>query len=74
MGELKMSGMLGDLIKQMSVMGLKAKPELINNELTITFTEQEFIEATTKNLDERAKNSISIKFENGRMIIKIKLF
>lgn len=69
-----MSGMLGDLLKQMSMLGLKAKPELIGNELTITFTEEEFLNATTKGLDDRAKNSISIKFQDGKMIIKIKLF
>mgnify|MGYP000256369748 CR=1 FL=1 len=69
-----MSGMLGDLIKQMSAMGLMAKPQLMQNELVITFTEQEFLEATSRGLDARAKNNISIKFQDGKMIIKIKLF
>ena len=67
-------GLLSDIVKQLSQMGLSIKPTLVNNELTIVFTEQEFKEATTRGLDPRAKEAITIKFENGKMIIKIKLF
>lgn len=69
-----MSGILSDMMKQLSLAGLNLKPELLNNELTITFTEDDFIQATTKGLDERARNSISVKFMEGKMVIKIKLF
>ena len=69
-----MSGILNELFKQVTAMGLPIKPQVINNELTIEFTEEQFKEATTKNLDERMKNAITIQFRDGKMIIKIKLF
>jgi len=69
-----MSGLLGELFKQFNLLGIKSKPELLNNELIITITEDEFKEVVFKGLDERAKNNISIKLENGRMVIKVKLF
>lgn len=69
-----MSGLLSDMMKQLNVAGLNLKPELQNNELTITFTEDDFIQATTQGLDDRAKNSISVKFMEGKMVVKIKLF
>mgnify|MGYP000406751283 FL=1 len=69
-----MSGLLGELFKQFNIMGIKSKPELLNNELVITITEQEFKEVVFKGLDERAKNNISIKLEDGKIVIKVKLF
>ena len=69
-----MSGLLGELFKQFNIMGIKSKPELLNNELVITITEQEFKEVVFKGLDERAKNNISIELKDGKMIIKVKLF
>jgi len=69
-----MSGLLGELFKQFNIMGIKSKPELLNNELVITITEQEFKEVVFKGLDERAKNNINIKLEDGRIVIKVKLF
>jgi len=69
-----MSGLLGDLFKQFNLLGIKSKPELLNNELVITITEQEFKEVVFKGLDERAKNNISIELKDGKMIIKVKLF
>jgi len=69
-----MSGMLGDLFKQMNMLGLASRPQLMQNELVIEITEDEFKNATTKNLDPRAKEAISIQFKEGKMVIRIKLF
>ena len=69
-----MSGILGELFKQAQLTGLPIKPQLINNELVIEFTENEFKEITTKNLDPRFKENIRIEFKEGRMVIKVKLF
>ncbi|RLG84146.1 MAG: hypothetical protein DRO39_07795 [Thermoprotei archaeon] len=69
-----MSGMLGDLFKQMGALGLTARPQLVQNELVIEITQEEFKNATTRNLDPRARDAISIQFEKGKMIIKIRLF
>ena len=68
------SGILGELFKQAQVAGLPIKPQMINNELVIEFTENEFKEITTKNLDPRFKENIRIEFKEGRMVIKVKLF
>ena len=67
-------GLLSDLLKQMMNIGLKGKPQLNQNELVIEFTEEDFLEATTKNVDPRFKQSIKIEFQQGKMIIRIKLF
>ena len=77
MGELEVvqvAGMLGDLFRQMNTLGLAVTPQLVQNELVIEITESEFKEATTRNLDPRARDAITIQFKEGKMIIRIKLF
>jgi len=71
---MKVAGMLGDLFKQMNTLGLAVTPQLIQNELVIEISEREFKEATTRNLDPRARDAISIQFKEGKMVIRIKLF
>lgn len=69
-----MEGLLSSIFKQMSIAGFKLNPQLVNNEIKIEFTEQDFQSAITKNLDERARNAIRIEFHEGKMIIRIRLF
>lgn len=66
-------GILGELFKQMMEMGIPVKPRMENNEIVIEFTEREILEATTKNIDPRFRNNISIRLENGKMTIRIRL-
>jgi len=76
MGELKMSGtgLLGDMFKNLKALGLTVMPQLQQNELVLEITEEDFKKMALGNLDERAKNSITIKFTEGKAIIKIRLF
>lgn len=71
---MSQDGILGELLKRSMLSGIPLKPAIINNELVIEFTEQEFFEATTKDLDPRIRQYLSIKFENGKMIIRVRLF
>ena len=69
-----MAGMLGDLFNQMGALGLAAKPQLAGNELVIEITQEEFKQATTRNLDARARDAINIEFKEGKMVVRIRLF
>jgi hypothetical protein len=66
-------GVLSQLFRQINVAGLPIKPQLIQNELVIEFTEEEFKEATTKDLDPRMKQAIKIEFRDGKMVIRVRL-
>ena len=69
-----MSGILDDLFKQMMQSGMPFKPQLVQNELVIEISQQEFYEATTRNLDPRYKQAIKIEFHEGKMVIRVRLF
>jgi len=69
-----MGGLLSELIKQANNIGLSLRPQLTSNEIVLEFTEKEFLEATTKGIDPKHKDAINIKFENGKMVIRIRLF
>jgi len=74
LGELKMSGILGELIKRMNAVGLSMTPKVEQNELKLEFSEQEFQNAILKNMDERAKQSIKIELHEGKLVIKVRLW
>ena len=69
-----MSGLLDDLFKKMMELGITKPPKLEQSDLVIEITEQEFKEATTRALMPQQRDAISIKFVNGKMIIRVKLF
>jgi len=69
-----MSGLLGDLFKNLQAMGVRATPTMTQNEIVLTITEEEFKNMALKGVDDRAKQNISIKFEEGKMIIRVRLF
>ncbi len=69
-----MAGVLGQLFKQITSLGIPIKPTFQQNELVIEISQQEFFEATTKNLDPRFKNAIKIEFHEGKMVIRVRLF
>jgi len=68
------TGLLGDMFKNLRALGLTVMPQLQQNELVLEITEEDFKKMALGNLDERAKNSITIKFTEGKAIIKIRLF
>jgi len=69
-----MSGLLDDLFKKMMELGITKPPKLEQTDLVIEMTEDEFKEATTRALSPQQRDSIFIKFVNGKMIIRVKLF
>jgi len=77
MDELKgdnMAGLLDDLFKKMMELGITKPPKLEQSDLVIEITEEEFKNATTKMLSPQQRDSITVKFVNGKMIIRVKLF
>lgn len=68
------SGLLAELLRRSAISGISFKPTIANNELIVEITEQEFLDATTKDLDPRVKQYISLKFTEGKMVIRVKLF
>ena len=69
-----MSGILGNIFGQLEKLGISAKPQLINNEIVITMTEEEFKNMALTNVDQRAKDNITIEFRDGKMTIRVRLF
>lgn len=69
-----MSGLLGDLLKQFGGLGLATQPQLQQNELVITITQEELDRMAKKDLDPRAKNSIFIELHEGKMVIRVRLW
>jgi len=74
LGGVSMSGLLDDLFRKMMELGIAKPPRLEQTDLVIEMTEDEFKEATTRALPPQQRDSISIKFVNGKMIIRVKLF
>jgi len=69
-----MAGLLDDLFKKMMELGITKPPKLEQTDLVIEITEEEFKNATTKVLTPQQRDAISIKFLNGKMVIRVKLF
>jgi hypothetical protein len=67
-------GLLKGLFSQMGLSGLMTPPMFKENELEIAITEEEMDQVLKRNLDERAKNAIRLKLENGKLVIKVKLW
>ena len=73
MGE-KSGGLLGGVFGQLQKLGISARPQLIQNEIVITMTEEEFKNMALTNVDQRAKDNITIEFRDGKMTIRVRLF
>jgi len=69
-----MAGLLDDLFKKMMELGITKPPKLEQTDLVIEISEEEFKNATTKMLSPQQRDSITVKFVNGKMIIRVKLF
>ena len=69
-----MSGLLDDLFRKMMELGITKPPKLEQTDLVIEISEEEFRNATTRTLTPQQRDAISIKFLNGKMIIRVKLF
>jgi len=67
-------GLLGEMFKNFQALGISTKPQLMNNEIVLEITEEDFKNMALKNVDERAKQAISIKLLDGKAVIKIRIF
>ena len=74
MGELKMEGLLSQIFRNTPLAQLNITPQLVNRDLVITLTEEQFKQLILSGLDERGRRAVDIKLEQGRLIIKIRLF
>ena len=69
-----MSGLLSDFIKKSMELGIPIKPVLDKDSIVIEISEREFYEAVTRGLSEQQKKAIQIRFVEGKMIIRVKLW
>jgi len=69
-----MSGIIGDMFKQMPFGKFGVAPKLLQNEIVIEITEDQFKNMVLEGADPRIKNNVHIQLLNGKIVIKIKLF
>ena len=82
MGELDMNetpeGLLSGMLKGTPLGGLGLTPKMFERDLVIELTEQQFKDMVFSGMKEpdksRAMQSIDIKIEQGKIIIKVRLF
>jgi len=72
------SGILSGFFKNTPLAGLGVLPRLEQRELTIELTEQQFKELAFSGMKPedkaRAMQSIDVKIEQGKIVIKVRLF
>jgi hypothetical protein len=66
-----MSGIILDMFK--GILPNTIKPTLIDNNIVIKITEEEFKEMALKGVDERLKTNLIIKLKEGYIEITVKL-
>jgi hypothetical protein len=66
-------GLLGEVFKNLAVLGLKPAPQQIPNTFTLEWTEDEFKKYLLSNVDVKVQNAIDVKIVQGKIVITIKL-
>ena len=69
-----MEGLLSQIFRNTPLASMNITPQLVNRDLVITLSEEQFKQIILSGLDERGKRAVDIKLEQGRLIIKIRLF
>jgi len=67
-------GLLKGMFAGLPLGSLGVTPQLTQREIVIEMTEAQFAQLALERTPPEARNAISIKFENGKMVIKIKLW
>ena len=67
-------GLLTTFLERLQGLGISSMPQLKDKWMTIEITEQDFYNATTRNLRPEQREAIRIKFVEGKIIISIKVF
>ncbi len=68
-----MSGLINEILKQLSGVGLSIKPQIISNELVIRISEEEIRKAVLKNVPENIRSAINIEIHEKQIVIKVRL-
>jgi hypothetical protein len=66
-------GLLGEVFKNLAVLGLRPAQTQIPNTFTLEWTEDEFKKYLLSNVDVKIQNAIDVKILNGKIVITIKL-
>jgi hypothetical protein len=66
-------GLLGEVFKNLAVLGLRPAPQQIPNQFTLEWTEDEFKKYLLSNVDVKIQNAIDVKIVQGKIVITIKL-
>jgi hypothetical protein len=76
MGELSMSeeGILKMMMEGSPLKGIGVMPKVLDNDIVVELTEEQLKSILLEKADERAKRAVSIKLENGKLILRIKLW
>lgn len=69
-----MEGMLKGLLGGTPLAGLGITPQVMQKDIVLEITEEQFKQIALANIEARAKDAISVEFHEKKMIIKIKLF
>lgn len=71
-------GLLADLLKTTPLAGLNITPNLMQRDIVFEITPEQLknaiLSAPGSTLDQRARDSITVEFHEGKMVIKIRLF
>lgn len=68
------SGIIGTILKSTPLAGLGVSPAVRDRDIVIELTEAQLKEAMLKGADPRLKDAVEVRLENGKMIIRIRLF
>jgi len=73
-GQQQGEGILGQLMAQLKLTGLSTKPQITQNQILITITQQEVAEMATKGIDAQYRNAIKVELHEGQMTLVVKLW
>lgn len=69
-----MEGLLSQILKGTPLANLGLHPTLVDRDLVIEINEDQFKQMILGNADARVRNSVDIKIEHGKIVIRIRLF
>lgn len=67
------AGMFADVLKQIGISNLSTPPKLSDQGYEMVLTEAEVHEGMTHNLQSNVKQYVTVKCEQGRIVIRVKL-
>jgi hypothetical protein len=76
MGELSMSeeGIFKLMLEGSPLKGMGVVPKVLENDIVVELTEEQLKQILLEKADERAKRAVSLKLDNGKLILRIKLW